>query len=189
MTLFTRRFIKRMGIFSALLYVLNDVIVKITITGVKLKFETTNTPVYVTFILSAIIQAGVIWWLAVIFTRDLRCSSIFHFPESEYRFYTIYFLIYSVIPIIYAFYIYHYSLPFYEEALREAINGVYVYQYEEAYFQKLSGQLTDIRDGRLAAEKIALVIGCVIQIVMLRLSMLKLIKVYQSPFKKVKRRI
>ena len=172
-----------------MLYVLNDVIVKITITGVKLKFDTTNTPVYVTFILSALLQSGVIAWLAVIFTRNLRCSSIFHFPENEYRFYTIYFLIYSVIPIGYAFYIYNYSLPFYAEALREAINGVYVYQYEESYFQKLSQQLTDIRDGRLMAEKIALGIGCVIQIIVLRLSMLKLIKVYQSPFKKVKRRI
>lgn len=178
-----------MGIFSALLYVLNDVIVKITITGVKLKFDTTNTPVYVTFILSALIQAGVIWWLAVIFTRNLRCSSIFHFPESEYRFYMIYFLVYSLIPIGYAFYIYSYSIPFYEEALREAINGVYVYQYEESYFRQLSDQLTHIRDSRLTAEKIALAIGCVIQIIMLRLSMLKLIKVYQSPFKKVKRRI
>ncbi|MBQ8967636.1 hypothetical protein [Ruminococcus sp.] len=189
MTLFTKRFIKRMGIFSAILYILNDVIVKMTITGARIKFETVNSPVYVTFILSALIVSGVIAWLAIVFTRDLRCSSIYHFPKSEYKFYTVYFIFYSLIPIAYAFYIYHYSLPFYAEALREAINGVYIYRYEESYFKKLSGQLTDIHDSRLLAEKIALAIGCVIHITVYRISMLKLIKVYQDPFKKPKRRI
>ncbi len=189
MTLFTKRFLKRMGIFSALLYILNDVIVKMTITDVRLKFDTVNSPVYVTFILSSLIVSGVIALLAIIFTRNLRCSDIYHFPESEYRFYTIYFIVYSVIPIAYAFYIYHYSLPFYEFALNEAIRSVYIQQYEESYFQKLVGELTAVHDSRLRAEKIALGIGCAIHIAVYRISMLKLIKVYQDPFKKPKRRI
>lgn len=189
MTLFTIRFIKRMGIFSALLYILLDVLVKMYITGVEIDFKSSVTPIYITFILAPLVRATVISILAVVFTRNLRMSAIMHFPKNEVRFYLIYLGIYSVIPIVYSVYLYNYSTPFYSEALAEAINKVSIHNYTEEYFGKLCAQLNDVHSKCRTNQIFALIIGCAAEISVLGLSVIKLLRVYRNPKKPVKRRI
>ena len=189
MTLFTIRFIKRMGIFSALLYILLDILVKMYITSVEIDFKSSMVSIYITFILAPFIRALVISILAVVFTRNLRMSAIMHFPKNDVKFYLIYFCIFSVIPIIYSMYLYNYSTPFYSDALTEAINKISIHNYTDEYFGELRSQLTDIHSKCRTNQIFALIIGCATEISILGISVIKLLKVYRNPKKPVKRRI
>lgn len=178
-----------MSIFSALLYVLCDVIIKIFIDAVSIDFNTSVIPTYVAFIADGIIKGTVISALAVIFTRDLRNSSIMHFPANIKRFYTIYFIIYSIAAVFYSVYINIYSKPFYTESLDEAYNSIYIRKYTTEHYNELCRQLKDVCDSLQFHQKIAQIVGCALHIAILGVFLIKILRVYKDPYKPPKRRI
>ena len=178
-----------MGIFSAMLYILCDIIIKIFIDAVFVDFNTSVIPTYIAFISDGIIKGTVISVLAVIFTRDLRNSSIMHFPANIKRFYIIYFIIFSVAAVLYSIYINFYSKPFYAEALEEAYNSIYIRRYTAEHYNELCGQLKDVCNSLHFHQNVAQIAGCVLHIAILGVFLIKILKVYNDPYKPPKRHI
>ena len=188
MSVFTKYMTVLLGIVCAVEYVLWDVLSKMFIEKTEIEHDAKLIPTYAVYILIGVGNVFFLLRAAVWLTRYFRLSEITSFPVDEYRFYRNFTVIFAVLPVIYAVYIYHHSTPFYEAALKEAIHKEDIHNYSAKYFAQLCKSLEDSLASMRLAQKIALGASCVMQAGILIWYAPKLVKIYQVPQKK-KRRI
>lgn len=184
MSKFTKKMTIVLLVFCGAFYLFSDVILKMILSAKEINNDTSVIPIYAVHIVLGLLSVGLILLVTIKFTRFFRIHGLSSFPVDEFAFYRNFMLIFSAVPIIYAVYSYHFAVPFYNDALKEAIHKVYIQQYAENYYKQLCGTLTDVHDKCLMAEKAAAVIQCVLQAVILFLATPYLVKIYQTPAKK-----
>lgn len=181
MSKFTKQMSLVLLIFCGAFYILSDVILKMILSAAEIENDTSVIPIYAVHIIFGALSVGVLLLVTVKFTRFFRINGLSSFPVDEFAFYRNFMLIFSVVPIIYAAYSYRFAVPIYNEALKEAIHKVYIQQYADDYYKQLCDALAVVHDKCLLAEKIAAVIQCVLQAVILFLVTPHLVKIYQTP--------
>ncbi len=184
MSKFSKKMTFVLLIFIGTFYILCDIILKMILSATEIEKNTSVIPIYAVHIIFGLMSSALLLLVTVKFTRFFRVKGLSSFPVDEFVFYRNFMLIFSVIPILYAVYRYRYAVPVYNEALKEAIHKTYIQQYTEDYYKQLCDELTAVHDKCLLSEKIASVIQCVLQAVILFLTTPSLVKVYQIPAKR-----
>ena len=181
MSRFTKKMLLILLVFTAIQYVLMDLVLRISINSLIIIEE--DTPLWPRAMLILVLGAVntlVTLLITAHFTKSLRKRGLSSYPPDEFRFYRNLTLIYMVPPVLYGSFLWHYSIPHYQAALREGNHKIHIMNYSQAHKEELMRVLQNRYEGLMSWEQGCIIAGILVQWVMLFLGARRLIGVYQK---------